>query len=416
MTLWLILALACLSHGRVIAQSRFESVVVDAQTGEPLPYASVSTSRHNATITNAEGAFCITCEPTDRLQLSFIGYKGMEVVAAELKAVTRLEPIQHTLSEVVVKPLRLSNFIRQTAKKTLRQIQQFADSTSTFYYRQTSYCDTICNEFIEAFLVGQSAVELKNLMLLTGRYAAIASDSINPYAYYRNYYTFSQLELVGKKREQDPDNTIVPLIYYYSNYYLTDYSYTFDDQGHSLVVITFTPRAKVQRPILAATITIDEQTMHIRKIEGHGVNTFIRTGIWAQDEEVEAETEEQAAAPSDHPYYTWIVPTDFNFVINMTERRGFTEVESIHVSTKHEFNGKTITTSSLLFSIGNTGKARGQDMPFYGHFHRMIEQQGYDPAFWEANEVVRRTPVEQQVAEIFENDHLFGNYPKEKER
>ena len=405
----LTLIFACLSHSVMMAQTRFESVVIDSKTSEPLAYASVSSSRHNATITNAEGAFRIKCGPTDRLQISFIGYKKVEIMAADLKAITPLDPIQNTLDEVVVKPLKLRDFIRKTAKETLQQIKLYGDCTSTFFYRQTSHCDTTCNEYVEAFLSGQAAVELKNLILLTGRYAAIAPDSANSYAYYRNYYTFSQLELVGKKREHDPDDTIVPLLYYYDNYYLTDYSYTLDDQGRSIVVINFTPRTKVIRPILAATLYIDEKTMHIRKVVGHGVNTFIRTGTWMEDEVVEAEVEEDAIADS-HPYFTWIIPSDFDFVITMTEKNGYTEVESIHVETKHEFNDRTIATSSLLFNIGNGSKESGQDMIFYGNMHRMIEKQGYDPKFWKENEVVRRTPVEQHVAELFENDHLFGNY------
>lgn len=400
--------LACLCHSNMLAQSRFESVVIDSKTGEPLSYASVS-SRHNATISNAEGAFCIKCEPTDLLQLSYIGYKKLEIMAADLKAVTPLEPIQNMLNEVVVKPLKLHDFIRKTAKETLQQTKLYGDCTSTFFYRQISYCDSTCNEFVEAFLSGQSAVELKNLILLTGRYAAISPDSANAYAYYRNYYTFSQLELVGKKREHDPDDTIIPLLFYYDNYYLTDYSYIFDDQGRSIVVINFIPRTKVKRPILAATLYVDEETKHIRKVVGHGVNTFIRTGTWMEDEVVEAEVEEDAIADS-HPYFTWIIPTDFDFVITMTEKNGFTEVESIHVETKHEFNDKTISISSLLFNIGNSVKESGQDMIFYGNLHRMIEKQGYNPKFWEENEVVRRTPVEQHVAELFENDRLFGNY------
>ena len=41
----LTLILACLSHGVMMAQTRFESVVIDSKTGEPLAYASVSSSR-----------------------------------------------------------------------------------------------------------------------------------------------------------------------------------------------------------------------------------------------------------------------------------------------------------------------------------------------------------------------------------
>lgn len=404
----IILVLAILAHGSTMAQSRFETVVIDSETGQPLPYVSVRSSGHDATITNGEGAFRIKCQPDDRLQMSFVGYKRLEVMASALKAVTLLEPVQNMLPEVVVKPLKLHDFIRRTYKETLRQTKEYADSTSTFFYRQISYRDTTCNEFAEAFLSGLSAVELKKLTLLTGRYAAIMPDSIDPYAYYRNYYTFSQLELVGKKREHHPDDTIIPLLYYYGNYYDTRYSYIFDDQGRSIVMVTFTPKPSIRRPILAATLYIDEQTLHIRKVVGHGVNFFIRTGTWKKDD-----VEEDAAGAKEadsHPYFTWIIPTDFDFVVNMTERRGFTEVESIHVATKHDFSNHTIATRSMIFNVGDGSKESGLHMVFYGNLHRMIEQKGYDPTFWEENEVVCRTPTEQHVAELFANANLFGSY------
>ena len=37
-----------------------------------------------------------------------------------------------------------------------------------------------------------------------------------------------------------------------------------------------------------------------------------------------------------------------------------------------------------------------------------IARQGYDAKFWEDNEVVLRTPVEEQVMRLFEGHQLFG--------
>ncbi len=387
------------------AQQRYESTIVDSTTGEPLPYASITTnnSHRSATISNAEGTFSITCMPTDSLQLSMTGYSKRTLKAADLSDTTSLVPTEKLLSELLVKPLKLHNFIRQTTKETLSQTKLHADSTATFYYRQTSFCDTTCNEFLEAFLTAQPAVELRQPTLLTGRYAALPPDSIHPYAYYRNYYTFSQLQLVDKKREHDPDETIIPLTYYYRNYYHVDHSYTFDQQGNSLVVINFTPREKIRRPILAATLYVDEQTCHIRKVVGHGVNTFIRTGTWLQE----------SYDDDSRPYFTQIIHTDFQFTITMTERRGFTEIESIHVVTTHDDdNGSSITTSTLLYNVApDTPSANsGNPLPFYGHLHKQIEAQGYSPDFWSQNEIVRRTPLEQKVVALFTTAHLFGQF------
>lgn len=45
-----------------------EAVVVDAQTRQPLPFASIFVSRTNSTITNAVGTFHLACSPTDVLR------------------------------------------------------------------------------------------------------------------------------------------------------------------------------------------------------------------------------------------------------------------------------------------------------------------------------------------------------------
>ena len=51
---------------------------------------------------------------------------------------------------------------------------------------------------------------------------------------------------------------------------------------------------------------------------------------------------------------------------------------------------------------------KGEKMGFYGDLHGGIETQGYDPQFWRNNEMVVKTPIEQEVMEMFETHKLFG--------
>ena len=50
----------------------------------------------------------------------------------------------------------------------------------------------------------------------------------------------------------------------------------------------------------------------------------------------------------------------------------------------------------------------GRNLYFQDELHEAISEQGYDPEFWEKNEIVRRTPVEDNVLHLFEQNNLFG--------
>ena len=55
--------------------------VIDAKTGERLPFASVYISGQNSTISNAEGEFAIDADSTDVLRISYVGYKTVHLRA-----------------------------------------------------------------------------------------------------------------------------------------------------------------------------------------------------------------------------------------------------------------------------------------------------------------------------------------------
>ena len=70
---WLTILLTILTTA-LPAQQRFEATVVDAQTREALPFASVYVSPKVSTISNTEGAFALSCDSADVLRISFVGF------------------------------------------------------------------------------------------------------------------------------------------------------------------------------------------------------------------------------------------------------------------------------------------------------------------------------------------------------
>ena len=93
--------------GAMLAQEKLDSVgavVLDAETGEPLPYVSVYVSPTCGTISNYDGEFCLQCLPSDVLRISCIGYEKVSCKASELTATIHMKPLSNLLREVTVMP------------------------------------------------------------------------------------------------------------------------------------------------------------------------------------------------------------------------------------------------------------------------------------------------------------------------
>lgn len=393
---FLLFVVCCLLSVPGLAQTPFEGTVVDARTHEPLPFASIYINKEKSTITNSVGMYSLRCDSSDVLRVSYVGYKTRHISCNYLPDVVALEPIEQQIGEVVVLPYPLKKFIRETTKETLRQLQKFHKRQSQFFYRQTAFADSICYELVEAFLAGHPAVSLHDLQLVTGRYAGIRPDSIHSYSFFGNFFTFSQIDIASRQGRPTTNGDIVPLFRNYEQFYDVDYE-IIGSVPDRLIALHFEPKPEVTLPIVAGTIYVDEQTLHVRKLEGRGRNVRVMHTYQMLDKDSVLRTVKT------------VYNTDFDYVVNMTEERGFVEVQSVYVSELHEREGQQQLTRSILFNIGEQQwKGGDTQLQFSDHLHQRIEQQDYDADFWRQNEIVRRTPVEQAVMQLFEDYQLFG--------
>ena len=385
--------------------TRFEAIVVDAVTRAHLPFASVYVGPEASTITNLDGEFVIDCAPDAILHISYVGYRAVHVKAAEMKGVVALKPNEHLLPDLVVTPV--APLINKICKETLTQMRNHKRKTSEFFYRQTAFADSICYEFLEAFLSGGSGVALHDLQLMTGRYAGIVPDSSHFYSYFGNFYTFSEIVVAASYRSPSPDVDLVPLFRNFNKYY--KYSYrVIDDDGNRVFVIDFFPKPSMtsEYATIGCTLFVDEKTLHLRRVVGQGYNFWVVT--------------REPKLGKYHLKNQHLLPTSFLFDVNLTEERGFPEVQSVFVQSMHVFKGQKITTRSTLFNLSMNEnvkktsffqrlfKKRKGRMRFDSQIQKVIEKQGYDSTFWDNNEIVRRTTVEQEVMKLFNHRHLFG--------
>jgi hypothetical protein len=284
--------------------------------------------------------------------------------------------------------------LKEIRKETVRQQKKHRRKTADYFYRQTAFVDSTCYEYVEAFLTGKSAVALSDLKLNSGRYAGIMPDSTTGQIlqFYKNFFTFSQIELATNKSQLDPRDDVMPLYEKATKLYDIDYD-ILSDSASCIYVIRFQSKEFVRGyTILDCTLYVDSVTNHILRCDGSGRNFRI---LQKYPKELKRKDE--------------VLPVVFNFSINMTEENGFTEVQSVFVDTYHHVDSTLVRTKSTLFNIGtHQGRKKGKDLKFEDDLHKRIEKQEYDRDFWRKNEFVRRTRAEEAVLELFERDDLFG--------
>ena len=369
-----------------------EALVVDAATGEELPFTSVTVvgGRHLSTIANAEGRFRVTVEKGERLQFTFAGYKTLTLSPKAVGRKVKLQPTTLMVREVNVKALPL----KEIRKETVRQQKKHRRKTADYFYRQTAFADSTCYEYVEAFLSGKSAVALNDLKLISGRYAGVRPDTASGQIlqFYKNFFTFSQIELATSRSKLDPKDDVMPLYERASVLYDIDYD-VLSDSSSCIYVIRFQPKDYIKgSSILGCTLYVDSVSNHILRCDGSGRNFRI------------LQQYPKALKRKDE-----VLPVTFNFSINMTEENGFTEVQSVYVDTYHYVDSTLVRTKSTLFNVGaHEGGKKGRDLKFEDDLHKRIEKQAYDRDFWQKNEFVRRTRVEEAVLEFFDRKDLFG--------
>lgn len=374
-----------------LEQLTVEALVVDAETGAPLPFASITVapSRRISTISNAEGSFRITVEKGEQLLFSYAGFKSLTLNPKSIGRRVKLHPATLMVSEVNVKALPL----KEIRKETLRQQKKYRKKTADFFYRQTAFVDSVCYEYVEAFLSGHSAVALSELKLNNGRYAGIIPDTTTQQIlqFYKNFFTFSQIELATNRSQLDPREDIVPLFQKASALYDIDYD-ILSDSTNAIYVIRFKPKDFITGyTILDCTLYVDSVSNHILRCNGSGRNFRI---LQQYSKKLKRKNE--------------VVPVVFNFSINMTEENGFTEVQSVFVDTYHHVDSMLVRTKSTLFNVGLHKGRKGKDLRFTDDLHNRIDNQKYDKNFWQQNEIIRRTRAEEAVLELFERKNLFG--------
>ena len=378
---WLLMLAVLMLHvGVASAQLHVVSKVVSKKTGEALPLASVYVDGEKNTISNMEGEFAIDVESTDVLRISYVGYKTVRIPATSVGRKVALEAEDHTLDEVVVHSAEY--YVDKVRSKQRSEFRKWKWERYQFFYRQTTFTDNKCTTFLESFFSGLSAIQVREIVLLTGRYWTVASSlTTNPL----NYYTFALVPVADSNFEEGEQ--LVPLIGFYKRYYHVECQ-GLSDGERDMYVLHFVPKNMEQLSV-ECDLYVDAETFQLLRYKGFGHKDNVENIVRGERH---------------------VVPVDYFFEVNYMQENGFTEVQSVHFDVSFQDFGRKYHTSGLLFNVGKRFASGKNKLGFSDNLLREISKKGYDPNFWRENEIVKRTPVEEEVIELVESDNLFGVY------
>jgi hypothetical protein len=379
---------------QVNCQLSVEAKVIDATSQEPLPFANVSTADGHGTITNTEGEFLLNVDTLDaNITISFIGYKKTTLRISDVSSVIPIEPDLIELKEVIVTNVDIDKMIESFISKAKKEEKRNGNVLNTYFYRQSTYTDGTCNELIESFINAYPFNSLRNLDLITGRYAKLLSDSINGYVEQTNFFHNIQISPVHIKKPKK-DMVITPFQPGFKDYYSVTAT-SFQNEGEILCELSFEPKKIVSRPIVKATIVIKTKELQLKKIKGEILNMYYSTDYGNVE----------------------IVDSHLGFEVFYVEKENHSVVQSAHIESDFVVvtpdSNKKVHISSILYNtdqITFSSINKKNKLKFNSSLLGKIQGQGYDESFWVNMPIVKRTPLEEESTSIFEKNNLFGTF------
>lgn len=388
----------------LIAQEKqvIEAKIVDEVSRKPLPYATIYVAPHQGTISNQEGEFSIAASPEDKVRISYVGYEPQMVKASEMPAVVLLKPMAVRLNEITVKPLDLHKFLLDVLAKIKEDNKAHRKATNSFFYRQITKTNAVCNEILEAFFNATPHISILNPELITGRYAGLPSDSVHKYMHFRNFFYNSQMRpvILSKRTKFEKDKIVQPLFKDYQKYYTVAYDVLYDsNNGSTIYRINFKPRKEVENPILSGNLFIDSSTLELKRFEGEVVNHILTMTDGSNGNKERIKDSK----------------TYFSINYKTTKGASFVEYVAVDMRCTTKALGK-INVHSVMYNVGDEVSHQTKQLGKSSDLLSKIAGQKYDPSYWKEKTIIKRTPLEKSVTEMFERENLFGTYTLDEYR
>lgn len=356
-------------------QISIQGRMVDADTGEALPYVNICTEQGKGTLTNDDGEFKLTTDSGDILTISCIGYEKLTVKATDLAPTIRLKPYSISLREVTVRPVNAKRILKRTIENLKQDYQKQGKWTRKYFFR-TLIEKKDGTYLAEAFIKAYSVVNIRSFMVIKGL-ESYDKEANKGKLNLRSLNIHRIMEVAPMTNESAFwMNAIKPLSDFstlHKYYNIQSYLLQGED-GNEICRTDFswkkgrTPES-MKKSGIAGTAFIDIETCRLLRFDGSCDNYFIYE--------------------HGHSF-----PTSINFHLEYDYSQGAASVSHVSIS-----GGNELTRyRALLFAI-DKDEQQTMGMSEIGFdIVTAIKEAGYDVSLWDEYDIVKRTKEEEQAA------------------
>jgi hypothetical protein len=376
------------------AQQRLVGKVVDATTGQPVPYASLGllgTTR--GTTSNAEGEFELReVALPGRLVVSELGHRRDTVA---LPTTLASQPLQIRLQSASVQlpEVQVGSYLGELIAKAYRELRR-SNSQRTYgqaFYRQVTHLDNEATEVQEmVWDTETSNAGLEGSALAQARFAKKkALISFTNFSLYTKRYSLFNI----RDDSSTYQGLVGPHVTNYMNLKLLGVT---QDGNQPLVEIGFSNKRETATNFTHGSLVINEATHQVLRLrlETTGFHTKSNNPLFKFKNEVTRI--EWAFQPSARGAATLAyLKVDYQTALGRMMKPDM----AIHVASFAScYNGQASPAAGVTYAPAKNGEA---DLA-------AIKQTTYDPAFWRDNAAVKRTPLEEEIMRAFEQKGAFG--------
>ncbi|MGI4864006.1 MAG: carboxypeptidase-like regulatory domain-containing protein [Janthinobacterium lividum] len=364
--------------------------VLDKQTHQPVPYASVRVAGTTVgTTSNADGEFALTVHQVPaKLLANSLGYGRDSAVIAAAGPMPALTLLATPVQLPDAKP---TSYVAELLAKAYQQVLRTNDQAEygQAFYRQITRIDEVPTEVQEAvWNVKTNSTGISGSLLAQGRFAAKPA--------LMNFTNFSVYTKLFRKTwvSTGPDTaTSHALLSPHSGH---DYNLRLkgltQSNGQSVAEIAFERKPETKLTALRGSIYIDTDTYQVLHVQATMPmsSSSNKRAYTPKNGDLTFDLDLKPQADAAAPTYLRV-----SCVLYLSQPRK--PDAKVQASSFTYFYNAQPTPTSLAY----TTDGQANDL-------EAIKKQPYDPAFWRDNPVVKRTPLEEETIRAFEQQNAFG--------
>lgn len=349
--------------------------VVDAETGQSLPYVNILVDDTVRTLTNIDGEFKLQADEEAELTFSFIGYDRLNIKAKKLPEVIKLKPYATLMQEVTVMPMTEEELIGRIIDSLKADYHVGKKWTRKYFFRALMEENTV--SFVaEAFMTACPVVNVRSAEVTSGLQSYDKSSgkeqmNINSSNIHR------LIEVAPKTYATTFWKPLVkPLaaIPTWKDFYTTKVETIRGEEDKELYRITFSWRKSLlpmdyHRPHITGTAYVDAETCRLLRFDGSANNCKVRLGVLSE-------------------------PINIDFHLEYDYAGNVASVSNLAIHGSNDF----LKYRVLLFALeevrqdGDGTKASGSNIV------KALEDAGYDESEWSRYDIIKRTRQEEHIA------------------